>query len=97
MVAALEGTELDTGLSLPELSQLSTYWEQARGLYVSLCSRMRSSSRSLTCAWHTDHRYGPFECTTTMKSGSSDVYLHEIPGGQVRSRSQTRPRIPRRY
>ncbi|KPM02392.1 pyruvate carboxylase, mitochondrial-like protein [Sarcoptes scabiei] len=26
--------------------------------------------------------YAPFECTTTMKSGSSDVYLNEIPGGQ---------------
>ena len=27
--------------------------------------------------------YGPFECTTTMKSGNADVYIHEIPGGQV--------------
>lgn len=26
--------------------------------------------------------YAPFECTTTMKSGSADVYRHEIPGGQ---------------
>lgn len=26
--------------------------------------------------------YGPFECTVTMKSGNSDVYEHEIPGGQ---------------
>ncbi|XP_078001035.1 pyruvate carboxylase, mitochondrial-like isoform X2 [Glandiceps talaboti] len=26
--------------------------------------------------------YAPFECCVTMKSGSSDVYLHEIPGGQ---------------
>lgn len=26
--------------------------------------------------------YGPFECTVTMKSGDSNVYLHEIPGGQ---------------
>lgn len=26
--------------------------------------------------------YAPFECTVTMKSGSSDVYEHEIPGGQ---------------
>ncbi|XP_046919393.2 LOW QUALITY PROTEIN: pyruvate carboxylase [Dermatophagoides farinae] len=26
--------------------------------------------------------YAPFECTTTMKSGNSDVYLNEIPGGQ---------------
>jgi pyruvate carboxylase len=26
--------------------------------------------------------YGPFECTTTMKSGNSDVVVNEIPGGQ---------------
>jgi len=26
--------------------------------------------------------YAPFECTVTMKSGSADVYTHEIPGGQ---------------
>lgn len=26
--------------------------------------------------------YAPFECTTSMKSGSADVYRHEIPGGQ---------------
>jgi pyruvate carboxylase len=26
--------------------------------------------------------YAPFDCTSTLKSGSSDVYNHEIPGGQ---------------
>ena len=26
--------------------------------------------------------YGPFESTTTMRSGNADVYKHEIPGGQ---------------
>ena len=26
--------------------------------------------------------YAPFDCTATMKSGSSDVVKHEIPGGQ---------------
>jgi len=26
--------------------------------------------------------YAPFDCTTTLKSGSSEVYVHEIPGGQ---------------
>ena len=26
--------------------------------------------------------YAPFECTTTMKTGNSDVYENEIPGGQ---------------
>jgi len=27
-------------------------------------------------------QYAPFECTVTMKSGSADVYQHQIPGGQ---------------
>jgi len=27
-------------------------------------------------------QYAPFECTVTMKSGSADVYEHQIPGGQ---------------
>eukprot|EP00761_Pharyngomonas_kirbyi_P011415 gb/GECH01011440.1/.p1 GENE.gb/GECH01011440.1/~~gb/GECH01011440.1/.p1 ORF type:complete len:1197 (+),score=375.79 gb/GECH01011440.1/:1-3591(+) len=58
IVAALQGTELDTDLDLEPLSKLSTYWEQARDMYA------------------------PFECTTTMKSGSADVYMNEIPGGQ---------------
>jgi pyruvate carboxylase len=26
--------------------------------------------------------YAPFECTVTMKSGTADVYKHQIPGGQ---------------
>lgn len=26
--------------------------------------------------------YGPFECTVSMKSGNSDIYENEIPGGQ---------------
>jgi pyruvate carboxylase len=30
----------------------------------------------------TRNLYGPFECTTTMRSGNADVYKHEIPGGQ---------------
>eukprot|EP00126_Sphaerothecum_destruens_P000010 Sdes_comp10015_c0_seq1m1598 len=58
VVASLENTKLDTGISLEAVSQVSTYWEQIRG------------------------QYAPFECTQTMKSGSSDVFEHEIPGGQ---------------
>ncbi|GAB5354218.1 hypothetical protein AAMO2058_000101000 [Amorphochlora amoebiformis] len=27
-------------------------------------------------------QYAPFECTATMRSGSADVYEHQIPGGQ---------------
>ncbi|KAL5017741.1 hypothetical protein ScPMuIL_005172, partial [Solemya velum] len=30
----------------------------------------------------TRNLYGPFECTRTMKSGNSDIYVNEIPGGQ---------------
>jgi len=33
IVAALENTNLNTGLSLAGISELSNYWEQARGLY----------------------------------------------------------------
>eukprot|EP00667_Euglena_gracilis_P004461 EG_transcript_4485 len=58
VVAALQGTPLDTGLSLRSVAKLADYWELARPLYA------------------------PFEATVTMKSGSADVYEHEIPGGQ---------------
>ncbi|KAH8260997.1 hypothetical protein KR044_001855 [Drosophila immigrans] len=58
VVASLQGTPLDTQLSLNDVSEYSAYWEQTRTLY------------------------GPFECTTTMRSGNADVYLNEIPGGQ---------------
>ncbi|XP_065316262.1 pyruvate carboxylase, mitochondrial-like [Gordionus sp. m RMFG-2023] len=30
----------------------------------------------------TRHLYSPFECCTTLRSGSADVYENEIPGGQ---------------
>ena len=33
--------------------------------------------------WEQTRRlYGPFECCTTIRSGNSDVYANEIPGGQ---------------
>jgi len=56
VVAALRGTERDTGLELADLAGLETYWEQTRQLYA------------------------PYE--SGLKSGSTDVYLHEMPGGQ---------------
>jgi len=56
IVESLRGSELDTGISLADLTKLHDYWELARGLYA------------------------PFE--TGQKSGSSDVYVHEMPGGQ---------------
>eukprot|EP00118_Oscarella_pearsei_P021380 m.239737 g.239737 ORF g.239737 m.239737 type:complete len:1193 (+) comp40184_c1_seq10:71-3649(+) len=58
LIASLQGSGANVGVSLEASSAYSNYWEQARGLYA------------------------PFECTVTMKSGSADVYQHEIPGGQ---------------
>eukprot|EP00993_Chasmostoma_nieuportense_P000938 NODE_1861_length_1356_cov_26.198535_g1768_i0.p1 GENE.NODE_1861_length_1356_cov_26.198535_g1768_i0~~NODE_1861_length_1356_cov_26.198535_g1768_i0.p1 ORF type:complete len:352 (-),score=91.70 NODE_1861_length_1356_cov_26.198535_g1768_i0:236-1291(-) len=34
VVAALQGTELDTGLQIPHVTTLSEFWEQARNLYA---------------------------------------------------------------
>jgi len=56
LVASTSGTDLDTGISLQEVSALNEYWEECRGLYA------------------------PFE--SGQKSGSADVYIHEMPGGQ---------------
>jgi len=56
LVASTQGTNLDTGLDLKEVSTLNEYWEECRGLYA------------------------PFE--SGQKSGSADVYIHEMPGGQ---------------
>ncbi|XXQ36528.1 Pyruvate carboxylase [Plasmodiophora brassicae] len=57
IVGALEGTPLDTGLSLQDLSHLNDYWEMTRELYAA------------------------FE-SPSLRSGNSDVYIHEMPGGQ---------------
>jgi len=56
LVAALRGSEQDSGLDLASLESLNAYWDSVRGLYL------------------------PFE--SGQLSGSSDVYVHEIPGGQ---------------
>lgn len=58
VVSSVAGTELDTGINLSDVTEYSSYWEQARNLY------------------------GPFECCKTLKSGNSDVYVNQIPGGQ---------------
>ncbi|KAJ1459420.1 hypothetical protein M885DRAFT_511373 [Pelagophyceae sp. CCMP2097] len=57
IVAAVKGTELDTGLDAAALAEISRYWDDVRtGLYA------------------------PFE--SGQLATSSDVLLHEIPGGQ---------------
>jgi pyruvate carboxylase len=56
IVAALAGSDKDTGLSEENLRLISHYWEDVRKLYT------------------------PFE--SDIRSGTSDVYQHEMPGGQ---------------
>ncbi|MGF1551751.1 MAG: pyruvate carboxylase [Paracoccaceae bacterium] len=57
LVAALRQDERATGLSMPNLREISRYWEQAR------------------------RQYAAFE--PELRSGGAEVYLHEMPGGQV--------------
>ncbi len=56
IVAALEHTERDTGLTHGRIAPFSRYWEGVRRYYA------------------------PFEAD--IRSGTSDVYRHEMPGGQ---------------
>ncbi|UCV17757.1 pyruvate carboxylase [Ferribacterium limneticum] len=56
IVAALEHTERDSGLTYGRIAPFSRYWEGVR------------------------HFYSPFEAE--IRSGTSDVYRHEMPGGQ---------------
>ena len=56
IAAALGGSPLDPGISLPALHEASMYWEGVRRFYA------------------------PFE--SEIRSGTADVYHHEMPGGQ---------------
>ncbi|MFA5539431.1 MAG: pyruvate carboxylase [Gemmobacter sp.] len=56
IVAALAGTDRDTGLELTAIREISNYWERVRDLYVA------------------------FEAGS--RAPASEVYLHEMPGGQ---------------
>ncbi|MBO4329582.1 MAG: biotin/lipoyl-binding protein, partial [Rhodocyclaceae bacterium] len=56
IVAALEHTERDTGLTHGRIAPFSRYWEGVRRYYA------------------------PFEAD--IRAGTSDVYRHEMPGGQ---------------
>lgn len=56
IVAALSGTDRDTGLDLTAIREISNYWERVRDLY---------------CAFEAGSR-----------APASEVYLHEMPGGQ---------------
>lgn len=56
IVAALEHTERDSGLTPGRIAPFSRYWEGVRRYYA------------------------PFEAD--IRSGTSDVYRHEMPGGQ---------------
>ncbi|HRO14538.1 MAG TPA: pyruvate carboxylase, partial [Paracoccus sp. (in: a-proteobacteria)] len=56
IVAALDGTDRDTGLDLGAVREISNYWERVRDQY---------------CAFEAGSR-----------APASEVYLHEMPGGQ---------------
>ncbi|MTE02214.1 pyruvate carboxylase, partial [Paracoccus sp. YIM 132242] len=56
IVAALKGTDRDTGLDIAAIRQISNYWERVRETYAA------------------------FE--SGLQSPASEVYLHEMPGGQ---------------
>ena len=56
VVAALQGSDRDTGLDPATIREISDYWEAVRG------------------------HYAAFE--SGMQAPSSEVYLHEMPGGQ---------------
>ncbi len=56
IIAALENTERDSGLTYGRIASFSRYWEGVRTFY------------------------SPFE--SQIRSGTSDVYRHEMPGGQ---------------
>ena len=56
IVAALDGTDRATGLSVDAIQRISFYWEAVR------------------------QQYAAFEAD--LKGGASEVYLHEMPGGQ---------------
>ncbi|MFN3645905.1 MAG: pyruvate carboxylase [Gemmobacter sp.] len=56
VVAALKGSERDTGLDMAAIRAISDYWDEVRA------------------------HYAAFE--SGMQAPSSEVYLHEMPGGQ---------------
>ncbi|WP_338463353.1 pyruvate carboxylase [Brevibacillus borstelensis] len=62
LIASLEHTERDTGLSLDAFNKLSDYWEDVRPYYQG------------------------FE--SGMKASNTEVYIHEMPGGQYTNLEQ---------
>ena len=53
-----------------------------RAFVSSLGINMSNINEYATYWEQTRQLYGPFECSVTLKSGNSDVYQNEIPGGQ---------------
>eukprot|EP00741_Cyanophora_paradoxa_P007965 tig00000133_g7705.t1 len=87
IIAALKDTKHDTGISIDQFAEINDYWEKkprpappAACLPACLPARPRAV-REL---------YAPFE--SGQKSGSADVYVHEMPGGQYTNlQFQARP------
>ncbi len=64
VVAALKGTERETGLDLDNIQRISDYWSDVRPIY------------------------SQFE--SDLKSGTTEIYKYEIPGGQY---SNLKPQV----
>jgi pyruvate carboxylase len=62
LIAALDHTEQETGLSLDAFHQLARYWEDVRPMYAGFESEMKASN--------------------------TEVYIHEMPGGQYSNLEQ---------
>ena len=86
IVNGLRGTELDTGIDPKLILPLSTYWEQVGGEGGGvdapyLLVECGNDCTCPDCVPQTRELYAPFE--SNMKAVSSDVYLHEMPGGTL--------------
>lgn len=68
VVAALQGTSLDTGISLENINKLNDYWVQVREMYSPFESGQKSA--------------GGKEVFCEIYTIAADVYIHEMPGGQ---------------
>ena len=64
VVAALENTNRDTGISLDRVNEISNYWSAVRPVYANFESE--------------------------LKSGTTEIYKYEIPGGQY---SNLKPQV----
>ena len=90
MLAAAEAGADIVDVAVDSMSGMTS--QPSMGAIVAACQNTRhetgidlSTISAYNHYWEeTRQLYAPFESTTTMKSGNSDVYINEIPGGQYR-------------